>query len=106
MFKEDLGGFNVSALLAILAEGGKITVNIEKAINLFFPKPSLELVSFEAVANAIDANATDIWIDINITDFNDVSAFKLQISDNGDGFTEKNFRKFSNLLEVGEKTQV
>jgi hypothetical protein len=81
-----------------------MTINIEKAINLFFPKPSLEFVYFEAVANAIDAHATNIRIDINITDFNDVSTFKLQISDNGDGFNEKNFHKFSNLLEVEERT--
>jgi hypothetical protein len=81
-----------------------MNINVENAINLFFPNPSLESVYFEAIANAIDANATNIWIDLSITDFNDVSTFELQISDNGDGFTEKNFHKFSNLLEVDEKT--
>jgi hypothetical protein len=77
---------------------------VENAIALFFPTPSLESVYFEAVANSIDANATKIWIKINLPDFNKVSSFELEISDNGDGFTEKNFHKFSNLLEVDEKT--
>jgi phosphoglycerate-specific signal transduction histidine kinase len=81
-----------------------MNINVENAINLFFPNPSLESVYFEAIANAVDANATNIWIDLSITDFNDVSTFELQITDNGDGFTEKNFYKFSNLLEVDEKT--
>ena len=72
-------------------------------ITLFFPTPSLESVYFEAIANSIDANATKIWIKINLPDFNRVSSFELEISDNGDGFTDNNFYKFSNLLEVDEK---
>ena len=76
---------------------------MENAITLFFPTPSLEFVYFEAVANSIDANATKIWIKINLPDFNRVSSFELEISDNGDGFTDNNFYKFSNLLEVEEK---
>jgi hypothetical protein len=87
-----------------LAENSAMEINIENAINLFFPNPSLETVYYEAVANSIDANATKIWISINIPDFNDVSSFELQITDNGDGFTDKNFHKFSHLLEVDEKT--
>jgi hypothetical protein len=81
-----------------------MNINVGNAVNLFFPNPSLESVYFEAVANSIDANATKIWITINLPDFNDVSAFELEITDNGDGFTDKNFHKFSNLLEVDEKT--
>jgi hypothetical protein len=81
-----------------------LKINLENAINLFFPNPSLESVYFEAVANSIDANATKIWIKINLPNFNEVSSFELEITDNGEGFTEKNFYKFSNLLEVNEKT--
>lgn len=79
-------------------------INIENKVNLFFPSPSLEVVYYEAVANSIDANATKIWITINLPDFNNVSSFELQIADNGDGFTDKNFHKFFYLLEVDEKT--
>ena len=39
------------------------------AIKLFFPNPSLSLVYFEAIANALDAGATDISIEINIQSF-------------------------------------
>jgi hypothetical protein len=79
-------------------------INVENAVNLFFPSPSLETVYYEAVANSIDADATKIWITINLPDFNNVSSFELQIADNGNGFTDKNFHKFSHLLEVDEKT--
>jgi hypothetical protein len=79
-------------------------INVENAVNLFFPSPSLEAVYYEAVANSIDADATKIWITINLPDFNNVSSFELQIADNGNGFTDKNFHKFSHLLEVDEKT--
>lgn len=79
-------------------------INIANAANLFFPNSSFESVYFEAVANSVDANASKIWINIKIDDFSDVSSFELEISDNGDGFTDKNFRKFSSLLEVDEKT--
>jgi sensor histidine kinase YesM len=75
-----------------------VTINVLKAANLFFPNPSLEVVYFKAVANSIDADATNIWINIKIGDFN------LEISDNGDGFKESNFNKFSSLLEVDEET--
>ncbi|MDR1149709.1 MAG: ATP-binding protein [Spirochaetaceae bacterium] len=78
-------------------------INVENAVNLFFPSTSLEGVYYEAVANSIDADATKIWITINLPDFNNVSSFELQIADNGNGFTDKNFYKFSHLLEVDEK---
>jgi hypothetical protein len=79
-------------------------INVKNAANYFFPNPSLETVYFEAIANSIDAEATQIWIKINIDDFSNVSSFDLEISDNGNGFTDKNFQKFSSLLEVDKKT--
>jgi hypothetical protein len=81
-----------------------LKINIINAANLFFSNSSLESVYFEAVANSIDANASKIWIEIKIDDFSNVSSFELSISDNGDGFTNKNFHKFENLLEVEENT--
>lgn len=73
--------------------------NLSNASKHFFPNPSLEMVYFEAIANSIDANATEIKIDIKIKAFLEVDTFKLEITDNGDGFTDENFRKFSILME-------
>ncbi len=79
-------------------------INIKNAADLFFHDSSLESVYFESVANALDANATKIRIKIDVANFQDVSTFNLEISDNGEGFTDKNFKKFCSLLEADEKT--
>ena len=44
-------------------------VKLSKAVKLFFGNSSLEMVYFEAVANALDANATQINISIEAKDF-------------------------------------
>lgn len=75
-------------------------INLKKAVSTFYPSPSYELVYFEAIVNAIDAGATEISININIEAFNQTDTLSLEIQDNGDGFTEENFKKFSQLLEV------
>ncbi len=77
-------------------------INLINAVKYFFPNPSLEMVYFEAVANSIDAGANLIEIDINIGSFSDIGSFTIDIKDNGEGFTDKNFKKFSNLLEIEE----
>ena len=74
-------------------------VNISRAAELFFPNPSLEAVFVEATANSIDAGATRIDITIKIEEFSKVDTLSVRISDNGTGFTEENFFKFSSLLE-------
>ena len=71
--------------------------NLSNVAKHFFPNPSLEMVYFEAIANSIDAEATEISINIKIKSFAEVDTFKLEISDNGNGFTDENFRKFSIL---------
>ncbi len=73
--------------------------NLSNVAKHFFPNPSLEMVYFEAIANSIDAEATEISINIKIKSFAEVDTFKLEISDNGIGFTDENFRKFSILME-------
>lgn len=78
-------------------------VNISRAADLFFPNPSLELVYFEAIANAIDAGSTKIEIYIKAIDLQDVNAFHIEIRDNGAGFNEENFSKFKKLLETEEQ---
>ncbi|WP_151964924.1 ATP-binding protein [Acinetobacter soli] len=69
------------------------------AIKLFFPNPSLSLVYFEAIANALDAGATDISIEINIQSFDNPKSLQLKITDNGQGFTDENFNRFKTLLK-------
>lgn len=75
-------------------------INVSNAANLFFPNPSLELVFFEAIANSIDAGATEITVDINLSSFSKPEELQIVIKDNGCGFQDRNFDKFSNLLEV------
>ncbi|WP_411824638.1 ATP-binding protein [Leptospira sp. 'Mane'] len=72
----------------------------KQAASLFFPNTSLEFVYFEAVANSIDAGASNIDIIINIDNFNEPKTLTIQITDNGEGFTDRNFEKFNNVLDV------
>ena len=73
------------------------------AVKLFFPNPSLALVYFEAVANALDAGATEISIDVEIEAFEKPETLIVTISDNGDGFTDENFSRFTTLLKPRDK---
>ncbi len=73
------------------------------AIRLFFPNPSLTLVYFEAVANALDAGATDVSINIDVHAFDKPDTLKITVSDNGDGFTDENFERFRKLLRPRDK---
>ncbi|MBF0502313.1 MAG: sensor histidine kinase [Candidatus Riflebacteria bacterium] len=78
-------------------------INLLKAITTFFPSPSLEMIYFEAVANSIDAGASKIDIGIFIDEFTKSETLEIKISDNGIGFVEKNFQKFSKLLETEDQ---
>ncbi|HTN20754.1 MAG TPA: ATP-binding protein [Pelobium sp.] len=78
-------------------------INLANAVKYFFPNPSLEMVYYEAVANAIDAGATEIDLHIKIEAFAKPETFNIEITDNGKGFVDRNFEKFSNLLEIEEK---
>ncbi len=73
------------------------------AIRLFFPNPSLTLVYFEALANALDDGATEISIDIDVQAFDKPDTLKITVSDNGDGFTDENFERFRKLLRPRDK---
>ena len=73
------------------------------AIRLFFPNPSLALVYFEALANALDAGATDVSIDIVVQAYDKPDTLKITVTDNGDGFTEENFDRFKTLLKPRDK---
>ena len=78
-------------------------VNISNAAKRFFASSSLESVYIEAVENSIDAGAHNIEIKINIDSFSKPETLKIEIIDNGIGFVDKNFEKFSKLMEIDEK---
>lgn len=73
------------------------------AIKLFFPNPSLTLVYFEALANALDAGATEVSIDIEVQAFDQPDTLKITVADDGDGFTDENFERFKTLLKPRDR---
>jgi len=77
-----------------------MNINLKNAVEHFYPNPSYEQVYFESIANAIDAGADEILIDIKINAFDKVDSLEVIIQDNGSGFTDKKFTKFSRLLEA------
>jgi hypothetical protein len=79
-------------------------VKLNKAVKMFFGNSSLEMVYFEAIANALDAGATKIDIAISAQDYSQPETLTVEISDNGIGFTDERFQKFSNLFDVDDTT--
>jgi Histidine kinase-, DNA gyrase B-, and HSP90-like ATPase len=75
-------------------------IDLNKAISTFHPNPSYEQVYFEAIANALDAGADQISIQIKIDAYDSPETLELIIQDNGVGFVDNNFDKFSRLLKV------
>lgn len=78
-------------------------INLTNAIKHFFSNPSLEMVYIEAVANSIDAGATQIELTIKIDSFSNFESLAVEIRDNGEGFNDKNFEKFKSLLDVEDE---
>ncbi|MBX3176262.1 MAG: sensor histidine kinase [Candidatus Hydrogenedentes bacterium] len=78
-------------------------IKLDKAIAYFYPSPSFEQIYFETIANAIDAGATEVSIDIYIESFAKPETLSITIKDNGVGFTDRNFGKFSHLLDADSK---
>lgn len=79
-------------------------VKLSQAVKMFFGNSSLEMVFFEAIANALDANATEIQIKISVKALNQPETLQFEISDNGEGFTDERYSKFSKLFDVDEST--
>lgn len=79
-------------------------VNVQKAVKMFFSNSSFEMIYSEALANALDADASEIRIDIYLPDKNQLHNLQLTISDNGIGFDDNRFKKFSKLFDVEEQS--
>ena len=75
-------------------------INLKKAVKTFYPNPNFNQVYFEAVANALDAGADRIVINIYIEAFDKPDTLRIDIEDNGRGFTDADFDRFSQLLEA------
>ena len=79
-------------------------VNVKQAQRMFFSKSSFEMIYFEAFANAIDAGARNIKINIGLSAKDQLQNLNISIEDDGCGFTDENFRKFGKLFDVEERT--
>lgn len=73
-------------------------IETEYAVQVFHPNPAFVQIYSEAVANAIDAGATDIHISIK-TDGKIQSPNQLEIiiQDNGVGFSEEGYERFKRV---------
>lgn len=79
-------------------------VNVQKAVKMFFSNSSFEMIYNEALANALDAGANVIRIKIYLPDKTQLQNLRLTISDNGVGFDNIRFGKFSKLFDVEEQS--
>jgi hypothetical protein len=75
-------------------------IETSSAIKLFFPNPSLALIYYEAIANALDAGATNINISIAIQSFSASETLNVKVTDNGTGFTDESFDRFKTLMKT------
>ena len=78
-------------------------VNVQKAVKMFFSNSSFEMIYSEAFANALDADANEIRINISLPDPTQIQNLNLEISDNGVGFDDCRFGKFSKLFDVEDE---
>jgi hypothetical protein len=79
-------------------------VKLSQAVKMFFGNSSLEMVYFEAISNALDAGATEIKLELKINALNRPETLEIKVSDNGKGFDETSYKKFSNLFDVNESS--
>ncbi|MBD5292834.1 MAG: sensor histidine kinase [Bacteroides sp.] len=79
-------------------------VEIPQAIKMFFSSSSFEMIYLEAFANALDAGANKFEINVKLDSYNNLSSLEIVMKDNGEGFTDIRFDKFSRLLSVEDKS--
>jgi len=74
-------------------------IETDYAVRLFFPNPTFAQIYFETVANALDAEATEITIHISTDAQISPQHLEITVSDNGQGFTKERFDRFYRLTE-------
>lgn len=75
-------------------------IQTDYALKLFFPSPAFAQVYYEAVANALDAKATEVSIYISTDAQIAQKHLEITISDNGEGFTDERFERFKESQET------
>ena len=73
-------------------------VDTSGAAKFFFPSSSLSQVYMEAIANSLDAGASEISIRIRIKSYAEPDSLTITVEDNGGGFTADRFDRFCTLL--------
>jgi hypothetical protein len=79
-----------------------LEIETKYAIELFFSKSAFEQVYFEAVANALDAEANEVTIHISTDGKINPQYLEITISDNGKGFTDERFERFRRLKKPSD----
>jgi hypothetical protein len=79
-------------------------INVKQAVKFFFQNPSLDMVFKEAIANSLDANASHIEISVFIESFEKQESLRIEVADDGEGFTDARYEKFCELMKVDEET--
>ena len=79
-------------------------VNIKQALKMFFSKSSFEMIYLKTFANALDADATEFNINISLSNYGELHNLVVTLSDNGVGFNDVRFGKFSKLFDVEEQS--
>lgn len=74
-------------------------IDTKYAAKLFFPNHAFVQVYSEAVANSLDAGASEVDIDIHTDGNIKPNHLEIVISDNGLGFTDERFERFRQLKE-------
>lgn len=77
-------------------------VNIKQAIKALFSKPSFDMIYLEAVANSLDAGASNISITVELSKQKDLQNLSLTIEDDGCGFDKIHFDRFCHLFQAEE----
>ena len=78
-------------------------VSLKQAVKLFYSQSSFDQIYEEVEANAIDGGGRKITISFEANRLNDVKAVKMSIDDDGVGFTDERFKKFSKLMDVEDE---
>lgn len=68
-----------------------------------FKNTSLLMVYYEAIANALDAGATEIQLHMRLDNERTTGSFELDVLDNGSGFTDEDFHRFCVLWNPRDK---